>query len=117
MGYGRKDEEGFSSMANLKFAVLGTGNSGQCFAADIALKGYSVNLAEIPEFAANLEAQTKRPLKVYTSFSSVVRPMPTNLSAKPWLNISKMDNTLSSLLISGRYGFTSGWMMPASQRG
>ena len=43
-------------MANLKFAVLGTGNSGQCFSADIALKGYSVNLAEIPEFSANLEA-------------------------------------------------------------
>jgi opine dehydrogenase len=27
-----------------KFAVLGTGNSGQTFAADISLKGYSVNL-------------------------------------------------------------------------
>ena len=47
-------------MANLKFAVLGTGNSGQCFAADIALKGYSVNLAEIPEFATNLEAIEKK---------------------------------------------------------
>ena len=39
-----------------KFAVLGTGNSGQTFAADIALKGYSVNLAEMPAFADNLEA-------------------------------------------------------------
>ena len=47
-------------MANLKFAVMGTGNSGQCFAADIALKGYSVNLAEIPEFATNLEAIEKK---------------------------------------------------------
>lgn len=39
-----------------KFAVLGTGNSGQTFAADIALKGYSVNLAEVPAFEANLRA-------------------------------------------------------------
>ncbi len=38
-----------------KFAVLGTGNSGQTFAADITLKGYPVNLAEVPEFAATLE--------------------------------------------------------------
>ena len=41
---------------NLKFAVLGTGNSGQTFAADISLKGYSVNLAEVPEFETNLRA-------------------------------------------------------------
>jgi opine dehydrogenase len=40
--------------AELKFAVLGTGNSGQTFAADIALKGYSVNLAEVPAFEDNL---------------------------------------------------------------
>ena len=46
-------------MAALTFAVMGTGNSGQTFAADIALKGYSVNLAELPEFAANLEAIEK----------------------------------------------------------
>jgi opine dehydrogenase len=39
-----------------KFAVLGTGNSGQTFAADITLKGFSVNLAEVPEFADNLHA-------------------------------------------------------------
>ena len=39
-----------------KFAILGTGNSGQAFAADIALKGFSVNLAEVPEFANNLKA-------------------------------------------------------------
>lgn len=43
-----------------KFAVLGTGNSGQTFAADIALRGYSVNLAEVPEFQANLAAIEKR---------------------------------------------------------
>ncbi len=41
---------------DLKFAVLGTGNSGQTYAADIALKGYTVNLAEAPLFKANLEA-------------------------------------------------------------
>ena len=41
---------------NLKFAVLGTGNSGQTYAADIALKGFSVNLAELPAFADNLNA-------------------------------------------------------------
>ena len=35
---------------NVKFAVLGTGNSGQAYAADIALKGYPVNLAEVPKF-------------------------------------------------------------------
>ena len=39
-----------------KFAVLGTGNSGQAYAADIALKGFSVNLAEVPEFEDNLLA-------------------------------------------------------------
>lgn len=37
-------------MEKIKFAVLGTGNSGQTFAADISLKGYSVNLAEVPAF-------------------------------------------------------------------
>ena len=42
-----------------KFAVLGTGNSGQAFAADITLKGYSVNLAEVPEFAENLRSIEK----------------------------------------------------------
>lgn len=44
------------SLDSLKFAVLGTGNSGQTFAADIALKGFSVNLAEVPEFAHALHA-------------------------------------------------------------
>ena len=43
-----------------KFAVLGTGNSGQAFAADITLKGYSVNLAEVPEFEENLRAIEKK---------------------------------------------------------
>ena len=42
-----------------KFAVLGTGNSGQTYAADIALKGYSVNLAEVTEFEHNLRAVEK----------------------------------------------------------
>jgi opine dehydrogenase len=39
-----------------KFAVLGTGNSGHAFAADIALRGFSVNLADVPQFGANLDA-------------------------------------------------------------
>ena len=39
-----------------KFAILGTGNSGQTFAADIALKGYPVNLAEVPQFETSLMA-------------------------------------------------------------
>ncbi|UCG07418.1 MAG: NAD/NADP octopine/nopaline dehydrogenase family protein [Desulfobacterales bacterium] len=43
-----------------KFAVLGTGNSGQTFAADIALKGFSVNLAEVPEFEFNLREIEKK---------------------------------------------------------
>ena len=43
-----------------KFAVLGTGNSGQAFAADITLKGYSVNLAEVPEFEETLLAIEKK---------------------------------------------------------
>lgn len=47
-------------MSALKFAVLGTGNSGQTFAADIALKGFSVNLAEVPQFADNLDAIEKK---------------------------------------------------------
>ncbi len=48
------------SAADIKFAVLGTGNSGQAYAADIALKGYSVNLAEVPEFEDNLRAIEKK---------------------------------------------------------
>jgi opine dehydrogenase len=48
------------SAADLTFAVLGTGNSGQAFAADIALKGYAVNLAEVPEFEENLRAIEKK---------------------------------------------------------
>ena len=43
-----------------RFAVVGTGNSGQTFAADITLKGFSVNLAEVPEFEYNLRAIEKR---------------------------------------------------------
>lgn len=43
-----------------KFAVLGTGNSGQAFAADISLKGYSVNLAEISGFEETLRAIEKK---------------------------------------------------------
>ena len=43
-----------------KFAVLGTGNSGQAYAADITLKGFSVNLAEAPEFEDNLRAIEKK---------------------------------------------------------
>ncbi|MBT8369132.1 MAG: NAD/NADP octopine/nopaline dehydrogenase family protein [Deltaproteobacteria bacterium] len=43
-----------------KFAVLGTGNSGQAYAADITLKGYCVNLAEVPEFEDNLRAIEKK---------------------------------------------------------
>jgi len=48
------------STAELKFAVLGTGNSGQTFAADISLKGYSVNLAEMPAFEENLRVIEKK---------------------------------------------------------
>jgi opine dehydrogenase len=43
-----------------KFAVLGTGNSGQAYAADISLKGYSVNLAEISGFEETLRAIEKK---------------------------------------------------------
>ncbi len=43
-----------------KFAVLGTGNSGQAFAADITLKGFSVNLAEVPAFASTLQTIEKK---------------------------------------------------------
>lgn len=48
------------SANRLKFAVLGTGNSGQTFAADIALKGFPVNLAELPAFEKNLVAIQKK---------------------------------------------------------
>jgi opine dehydrogenase len=43
-----------------KFAVLGTGNSGQAYAADITLRGYSVNLAEVPEYEDNLRTIEKK---------------------------------------------------------
>src|SRR4051794_31404834 len=36
-------------------AVLGAGNGGQCMAADLALAGHEVVLAELPEFAERLE--------------------------------------------------------------
>ena len=48
------------SVKRPKFAVLGTGNSGQAYAADITLKGFSVNLAEVPEFENNLRAIEKK---------------------------------------------------------
>lgn len=47
-------------MNKVKFAILGTGNSGQTFAADISLKGYSVNLAEVPAFESVLRAIEKK---------------------------------------------------------
>lgn len=43
-------------LGNPKFAVLGTGNSGQTYAADIALKGFEVNLAEVSQFQDTLKA-------------------------------------------------------------
>ena len=45
---------------DLSFCVLGTGNSGQTFAADMALKGYAVNLAEVPAFESTLKAIDQR---------------------------------------------------------
>lgn len=48
------------SNRGLKIAVLGTGNSGQAFAADLTLKGCTVNLAEVPAFAHTLHAIEKR---------------------------------------------------------
>jgi opine dehydrogenase len=48
------------SVKRPKFAVLGTGNSGQAYAADITLKGFSVNLAEVPKFEENLRAIEKK---------------------------------------------------------
>ena len=48
------------SIKRPKFAVLGTGNSGQAYAADISLKGYSVNLAEVTDFEHNLRAIEKK---------------------------------------------------------
>ncbi|MEJ2474845.1 MAG: NAD/NADP octopine/nopaline dehydrogenase family protein, partial [Desulfobacterales bacterium] len=48
------------TQGKLTFAVMGTGNSGQTFAADLALKGYPVNLAELPDFAQNLNAIEKQ---------------------------------------------------------
>lgn len=41
---------------DLKFAVLGSGNSGHAFAADISLKGFSVNMGDLPQFKANIDA-------------------------------------------------------------
>ena len=49
-----------ASFETPKFAVLGTGNSGQAYAADITLKGYRVNLAEVPAFEHNLRAIEKK---------------------------------------------------------
>jgi len=39
-----------------RFAVLGCGNGGQALAADIALKGFSVNIGALPEFDERLQA-------------------------------------------------------------
>ncbi|MCF7938604.1 MAG: NAD/NADP octopine/nopaline dehydrogenase family protein [Spirochaetales bacterium] len=48
------------SQGKTHFAVIGTGNSGQAYAADISLKGYPVNLAEVPEFGSTLKAIEKK---------------------------------------------------------
>jgi len=48
------------SNEGLKVAVLGTGNSGQAFAADLTLKGCIVNLTEVPEFEHTLRLIEKR---------------------------------------------------------
>jgi opine dehydrogenase len=46
--------------SNPKFAVLGSGNSGQAFAADLTLRGFSVNLSDIPGFEPNLVTIEKK---------------------------------------------------------
>jgi len=43
-----------------KFAVLGCGNSGQALAADIALKGFKVNLGILPELKSRIEPIRKK---------------------------------------------------------
>ena len=45
---------------DLSFAVLGTGNSAHAFAGEIALKGYAVNLADLPAFEDRLEGIRSR---------------------------------------------------------
>jgi opine dehydrogenase len=47
-------------MSKPSVAVLGTGNSGHAFAGDIALKGHTVNLADVPQFSDRLEAIAAR---------------------------------------------------------
>lgn len=45
---------------DLKFAVLGSGNSGHAFAGDISLKGFPVNMADLPQFKANIDGIQKK---------------------------------------------------------
>jgi len=40
---------------DLKLAVLGSGNSGHAFAADISLKGFPVNMGDLPQFKAIID--------------------------------------------------------------
>ena len=42
-----------------KIAVLGTGNSGLALAADLTLRGFPVNLGNLPQFASRVEALRK----------------------------------------------------------
>jgi opine dehydrogenase len=43
-----------------KIAVLGAGNGGHACSADLSLKGYTVNLYELPRFKANIESIAKQ---------------------------------------------------------
>ena len=47
---------------NRSIAIIGAGNGGKTAAADLALRGWRVCLAELPEFAANLEALRQDPV-------------------------------------------------------
>jgi len=43
------------SMSSMKIAVMGGGNGSHTIAADLALKGHTVNMFEMDQFAAQMQ--------------------------------------------------------------
>jgi len=62
----------------LKIAVMGGGNSAQTMAAELALKGFKVNLCDLPEFAGNIETVMKS--RQIEKYGSVETTGPTGLA-------------------------------------
>ena len=101
-----------------KIAVLGGGNATHAMAADLALKGFEVNMCEIPEFKENIstalerqaidlidawgEKHTVKVAKVITDFEQALKGVSYIMMAVPAIGAKKFFNSIMPYLEDGQ---------------